>query len=149
MRIVAQRVSYAEVEVEGRVVGGIGLGLLLLLGVARGDTRAEAEYLLGKVLGLRVFEDEAGKMNRDVRQVNGSLLVVSQFTLLGDISRGLRPSFDRAAPPDLAEELYQYFVESASSRGIRVETGIFRSHMNVKSCNYGPVTILIDSEKVR
>lgn len=147
MRAVVQRVSRAKVTVEGQVTGEIGPGLLVLLAVGRGDSREEAEYLADKIAGLRVFEDEHGKMNCSVTEVGGSVLIVSQFTLYGDVRRGKRPSFDRAAPPEQARELYEYFVERLRSGGLSCETGIFQEMMRVELVNEGPVTILLDSSK--
>ncbi len=147
MRMVVQRVSRARVAVEGRTAGEIGAGLLVLLGIAKYDTRADAEYLADKVIGLRIFADEAGKMNRSVAETGGALLVVSQFTLYGDCRKGRRPGFDLAAPPDLARSLYEYFVEACRKRGVPVETGIFQASMAVELTNEGPVTIIIDSER--
>src|SRR5947209_1446903 len=126
MRLVIQRVSEASVAVNGSTVGSIRTGLLVLLGVARDDTPADADYLVDKVLGLRIFPDDAGKMNRSVQEANGALLVVSQFTLYGDCRKGRRPSFDRAAPPALAQSLYEYFVQAARRGPVPVETGIFQ-----------------------
>ncbi len=146
MRAVVQRVSRARVVVDSRVVGSIGTGLVVLLGIARTDTHADADYLIEKTLGLRIFPDADGKMNRDVREAAGQLLVVSQFTLYGDVRKGRRPSFDRAAPPEQARELYEYFVERARGRGIAVETGVFQAMMSVELVNEGPVTILCDSD---
>ena len=148
MRAVLQRVSEARVEVDGRVTGEIGHGLLVLLGVRDGDTRADVEYLLRKILGLRVFSDHAGKMNRSVADAGGALLVVSQFTLYADCRKGMRPSFDQAARPELARELYEAFVTLARAQGTRVETGIFQADMRVSLVNHGPVTIIIDSGKL-
>ena len=148
MRAVIQRVSRASVTVEGEVVGEIGKGLLVLLGVATGDEEAAAEYLADKTLGLRVFEDEAGKMNRSLAEAGGAVLVVSQFTLYGDVRKGKRPSFDRAAGPEEANRLYEYFVERVRAAGIQCETGKFQAMMDVELVNDGPVTILLDSEKV-
>src|SRR5271157_997643 len=148
MRAVLQRVSRAKVTVSGEVTGEIGLGLLVLLGVGAGDTRAEADYLAEKVVGLRIFEDAGGKMNLSVAEVSGALLVVSQFTLHGDARRGKRPSFDAAAPPREARELYEYFVEKIRAAGLRCETGRFQETMQVELVNEGPVTILLDSAKV-
>jgi D-tyrosyl-tRNA(Tyr) deacylase len=153
MRAVVQRVSRAKVTVNGEITGEIGLGLLVLLGVGAGDTRAAADYLAEKTIGLRIFEDAGGptgmkKMNLSVAEVGGALLVVSQFTLYGDARRGKRPSFDAAAPPDEARELYEYFVEKIRAAGLRSETGRFQETMQVELVNEGPVTILLDSEKV-
>lgn len=145
--MVVQRVSGASVEVEGKVTGAIEHGLLVLLGIAKYDTRADADYLADKVTGLRIFADEAGKMNRSVHDTGGALLVVSQFTLYGDCRRGRRPGFDQAAPPDLARALYEYFVEACRKRNVHVETGIFQASMSVRLCNEGPVTLICESEK--
>lgn len=147
MRAVVQRVSSARVEVEGRPVGEIGSGLLVFLGVAAEDDEKDVEWMVAKVAELRVFEDEAGKMNRAVEEAGGALLVVSQFTLLGDCRKGRRPSFDAAAPPERAEALYMRFVELARARGLGVETGVFRAYMAVSLVNDGPVTLLLDSRK--
>jgi D-aminoacyl-tRNA deacylase len=145
MRAVVQRVSRARVTVKGEITGEIGLGLLVLLGVGAGDTRTEADYLVEKTIGLRIFEDAGGKMNLSVAEVGGALLVVSQFTLYGDARRGKRPSFDGAAPPEQARELYEYFVEKVRASGVRSETGRFQETMQVELVNEGPVTILLDS----
>ncbi len=147
MRVVVQRVTRARVSVNGEVVGEIGIGLVVLLGVGVGDTRAEADYLVDKTIGLRIFEDAGGKMNLSVAEVAGALLVVSQFTLYGDARRGKRPSFDAAAPPEQALELYEYFVERVRAAGLRCETGRFQETMQVELVNEGPVTILLDSAK--
>lgn len=147
MRAVVQRVSRARVTVSGQVAGEIGLGLLVLVGVGRDDTRADADYLVEKTIGLRIFEDAGGKMNLSVADVGGALLVVSQFTLYGDVRRGKRPSFDAAAPPEQARELYEYFVEKVRAAGLRSETGRFQELMQVELVNEGPVTILLDSAK--
>ena len=147
MRAVLQRVTRASVKVEGESVGEIGPGLLVLLGVARDDTGEDARYLLGKVLALRVFDDAEGRMNLSVVERGGALLVVSQFTLYGDARRGRRPSWSDAAPPELAEPLYESFVAGARSAVARVETGSFRRMMEVELVNDGPVTILLDSRK--
>jgi D-tyrosyl-tRNA(Tyr) deacylase len=147
MRAVVQRVSRARVTVKGETAGEIGLGLLVLLGVGAGDTRTEADYLVEKTIGLRIFEDAGGKMNLSVAEVGGALLVVSQFTLYGDARRGKRPSFDGAAPPEQARELYEYFVEKVRASGVRSETGRFQETMQVELVNDGPVTILLDSGK--
>jgi D-tyrosyl-tRNA(Tyr) deacylase len=147
MRVVIQRVSQARVEVEGQSAGAIKRGLLVFLGVAKSDTRADAEYLADKVIGLRVFPDEAGKMNRSVVETGGALLIVSQFTLYGDCRKGRRPSFDGAAPPEEARALYEYFVGACRKRNVPVETGIFQAAMAVALVNDGPVTLICDSEK--
>ncbi len=145
MRAVVQRVSRAQVTVNGEITGQIGLGLLVLLGVGRDDTEADAIYLAEKIAGLRVFEDDQGKMNRSVQDVEGSVLAVSQFTLYGDVTRGKRPSFDAAAPPEKARQLYDFFVEQIRAAGLRCETGRFQEMMQVELVNEGPVTILLDS----
>lgn len=148
MRAVVQRVSRCRVLVEGKIVGKIGPGLLVLLGVGKGDSEAVADYLADKILGLRIFEDGDGKMNLSVQDAQGEVLVVSQFTLYGDVRRGRRPSFDNAARPDEANRLYQYFVEKICASGLRCETGVFQAMMDVELVNQGPVTILVDSEKL-
>jgi D-tyrosyl-tRNA(Tyr) deacylase len=147
MRAVVQRVSRAQVTVNGEITGQIGLGLLVLLGVGRDDTEADATYLAEKVCGLRVFEDDQEKMNRSLQDVGGSVLAVSQFTLYGDVRRGKRPSFDAAAPPEKARQLYQFFVEQIRAAGLRCEAGRFQEMMKVELVNEGPVTILLDSGK--
>jgi len=147
MRAVVQRVSRAEVKVNGEVVGKIRRGLLVLIGVAQSDAESDANYLAEKVAGLRIFEDEAGKMNRSAAEVNGAVLAVSQFTLYGDVRRGKRPSFDAAAAPQQARELYEYFVGRIRAAGLPCETGRFQEMMEVELVNDGPVTILIDSAK--
>jgi len=147
MRAVVQRVSRAKVAVAGEVAGEIGLGLLVLLGVGKQDSEAGADYLADKVIGLRIFEDDGGKMNRSVVDVGGAVLVVSQFTLYGDVRKGKRPSFDDAGPPQRARELYEYFVQRVRASGLRCETGRFQEMMEVELINEGPVTILLDSEK--
>jgi D-aminoacyl-tRNA deacylase len=147
MRAVIQRVSRAKVTVRGEVAGEIGPGLLVLLGVGTGDTREDADYLAEKTIGLRIFEDPEGKMNLSVADVSGALLVVSQFTLYGDVRRGKRPSFDAAAGPQPARKLYEYFVEKVRAAGLRCETGRFQEKMQVELVNEGPVTILLDSKK--
>lgn len=148
MRSVVQRVSRARVVVENQTVGDIRQGLLVLLGVAAGDAESDADYLVEKICTLRVFEDAEGKMNLDVSQVGGAILAVSQFTLYGDVRRGRRPSFDAAARPERARELYEYFVEKIHARGLRCETGQFQASMQVELVNHGPVTILLDSQKL-
>jgi D-tyrosyl-tRNA(Tyr) deacylase len=147
MRAVVQRVSRAQVAVQGEITGEIGLGLLVLLGVGRDDTEADALYLAEKIAGLRVFEDRQGKMNLSVKDVGGSLLTVSQFTLYGDVRRGKRPSFDEAAPPEKARALYEFFVSEIHAAGLPCETGRFQETMKVELVNEGPVTILLDSKK--
>jgi D-aminoacyl-tRNA deacylase len=147
MRAVVQRVTRATVTVDERVAGKIGNGLLVLLGVAHDDTNADADYLASKIASLRIFDDNEGKMNLSLKEIGGCLLVVSQFTLYGDVRRGLRPSWSDAAPPEVAEPLYEYFVESSRKLIGRVETGSFRKMMHVALVNDGPVTILLDSRK--
>lgn len=147
MRTVLQRVKEASVAVEGKTTGKIGPGLLVFLGVGKGDEKRDAEYLSGKVLNLRIFADEAGRMNRSVLDENGALLVVSQFTLYGDCRKGRRPGFDQAADPALARQLYNYFVDLLRGAGLAVETGIFQADMQVSLINDGPVTLLCDSRE--
>ena len=146
MRAVVQRVKESSVTVNGVCIGKIGKGLMVLLGVAEGDTRREADFLVDKILNLRIFEDEDGKMNLSLKNTGGALLVVSQFTLLGDCRKGRRPSFIQAAGPEKAEELYEYFVEKAKENGISVETGRFRAMMDVALINDGPVTLIMESK---
>jgi D-tyrosyl-tRNA(Tyr) deacylase len=145
MRAVVQRVGRCKVTVENRTVGEIGPGLLVLLGVGKGDTEAAADYLAEKITGLRIFEDNAGKMNISVLDKRGEVLVVSQFTLYGDVRRGKRPSFDAAARPEEARKLYEYFVARVRSTGLRCETGEFQATMQVELVNDGPVTIIVES----
>jgi D-tyrosyl-tRNA(Tyr) deacylase len=147
MRAVVQRVSKASVVVDEQVVGEIGTGLLVLLGVSTTDTEADADYLAEKIAGLRIFEDGDGKMNRSVADVGGAVLAVSQFTLYGDARRGKRPSFDAAARPERARELYDRFVAQIRQRGLGCETGQFQAMMAVSLVNQGPVTILLDSSR--
>jgi D-aminoacyl-tRNA deacylase len=147
MRAVVQRVSRAQVAVEGKTVGEIKRGLLILLGVTHTDTEADADYLAAKISGLRIFEDPKGKMNLDTAAVAGGILVVSQFTLYGDVRHGKRPSFDAAAPPERARQLYEYFVERIRAAGLSCQTGRFQEMMEVELVNDGPVTILLDSAK--
>lgn len=147
MRAVVQRVSRAEVRVEGRVVGKIERGLVVLLGVAGGDSEADAALLVDRIVGMRIFADAAGKMNLALAQVGGALLVVSQFTLLADTNSGRRPSFIRAAAPDDARRLYEHFVSLARNRGVTVGTGEFGAMMDVELVNDGPVTIILDSRE--
>jgi D-aminoacyl-tRNA deacylase len=148
MRAVLQRVTRAKVSVRGETVGEIDSGLLVLLGVAREDTEHDADYLADKVIGLRIFEDTDGKMNRSVTKSGGAILVVSQFTLLGNVRRGKRPSFDAAAAPSEAKRLYEYFVSKIREAGLLCETGRFQEMMEVELVNDGPVTILLDSAKL-
>jgi D-aminoacyl-tRNA deacylase len=148
MRAVVQRVSRAKVTVAGTIAGEIGPGLLVLLGVGKGDDEESADYLAEKIIGLRIFEDDGGKMNRSVMNVGGAVLVVSQFTLYGDVRKGKRPSFDDAAPPQRARELYEYFAGKIRAAGLLCETGRFQEMMSVELVNEGPVTILLDSAKV-
>ncbi len=148
MRIILQRVKQSRVEVEGKAVGQIGEGLLVLLGVGKEDQEQDVDYLVDKVVNLRIFEDEEGKMNNSVIDSGGEILVVSQFTLFGDCRKGRRPSYDRAAPPELAENLYELFVQKIKDRGIKVETGKFRAMMDVSLTNWGPVTLNLDSKKL-
>jgi len=141
-----QRVSSARVEIDGEVAGSIGRGLLVLLGVGQGDSEKQAHWLADKIAGLRIFEDEAGKMNLSVEEVGGSALVVSQFTLYGDCRKGRRPSFAGAAPPEEADRLYQVFVARLRERGLPVETGVFQAMMQVHLVNDGPVTVVVETE---
>ncbi len=146
MRAVVTAVTQASVSIGDETVGSIGRGYLILLGVAKADTRSEADLLARKICGLRVFSDEAGKMNENLAQIGGEVLVVSQFTLFADVKKGNRPSFFRAAGPETAEPLYEYFMEQIRSRGFPVEHGEFGAHMQVESVNDGPVTILYDTD---
>lgn len=148
MRAVVQRVAKASVQVSAECVGEIGQGLLVLLGVAEGDTERDVTYLADKTAGLRVFEDDQGHMNRSVSDVQGSVLVVSQFTLLGDVRKGKRPSFTAAAKPELANQLYQAYCARIATHGLEVEQGRFQADMQVALTNDGPVTILLDSRKL-
>ncbi|MGA3315365.1 MAG: D-aminoacyl-tRNA deacylase [Candidatus Korobacteraceae bacterium] len=148
MRAVVQRVGRATVKVGDEITGEIGKGLLVLLGVGQGDSEGDADYLAEKVAGLRIFEDEAGKMNLSVGEIGGAVLAVSQFTLFGDVRRGKRPSFDAAARPERARQLYEAFVEQIRALGLRCETGRFQEMMEVELVNRGPVTILLDSKKL-
>ena len=148
MRAVVQRVSSASVTTGGERLGAIGRGLVVLLGVATGDGEADAAYMAEKIANLRIFEDEAGKMNRSLIETGGAVLAISQFTLFGDCRKGRRPSFVEAAPPDVGRALYDRFCEAVRSHGVRVETGRFQAMMDVALVNDGPVTILVDSRKV-
>jgi len=147
MRAVVQRVRNASVEVSGEIVANIGNGLLVLIGVGQDDDRADADYLAEKIVNLRIFTDADGKMNHSILETGGSAIVVSQFTLYGDVRRGRRPSYSDAASPEKGKELYEYFVNRVRSSGVEVETGIFQATMLVSLTNDGPVTILLDSKK--
>ncbi|HBP65329.1 MAG TPA: D-tyrosyl-tRNA(Tyr) deacylase [Desulfosporosinus sp.] len=147
MRSVVQRVKQASVSVKGETVGKISTGLLVLLAVGQGDGEKEVTWIVDKIVGLRIFEDEAGKMNCSVQDVRGEILMVSQFTLYGDCRSGKRPSFMTAAPSEQAKALFKQIIEATRSRGLKVETGVFQAEMDVTLINNGPVTILLDSEK--
>jgi D-tyrosyl-tRNA(Tyr) deacylase len=151
MRAVLQRVASASVTAhinpEPKVTGKIDRGLLVLLGITHSDTKADADFLVDKIVHLRIFADEAGRMNRSLVEVGGALLVVSQFTLYGDSRKGRRPSFDRAAPAATARALYEYFVEAARATGVPVETGVFQAHMDVQLVNDGPVTLILETSE--
>ena len=148
MRAVIQKVSRAKVSVDGEIVGKIGAGILVLLGVSREDSERDAKYILDKTLNLRIFEDAEDKMNLSLLDINGELLVVSQFTIYGDARRGRRPSFIKAAAPEKAKQLYEFFVDEARKQIAKVETGKFQAMMDVELINDGPVTILLDSDKL-
>jgi D-tyrosyl-tRNA(Tyr) deacylase len=148
MRCVVQRVSRASVTVDGAVVGRIGAGLLVFVGVADGDGQADIEYTASKLLGLRIFPDADGKMNRSVVDVGGALLLISQFTLFGDVRRGRRPSFIEAAPPEAGRAVYEALLSLLRASGVPIEAGIFQAHMDVELVNDGPVTLLIDSRRL-
>ena len=148
MRAVVQRVDHASVTVDGQVTGACQKGLMVLFGVEAEDTPKDLQYIVDKVVGLRIFEDEAGKMNLSVKDVGGEILAVSQFTLYGDCRKGKRPSFDKAAKPDIANAYYERFVEALRAQGLNVGTGVFGAHMLVDLVNNGPVTILLDSKKL-
>ncbi|HKY71319.1 MAG TPA: D-aminoacyl-tRNA deacylase [Nitrospira sp.] len=145
MKAVIQRVTRASVEVEGRTVGTIGSGLLVLLGVAKGDGESDCRFMIEKLRGLRIFSDEAGKMNRSLAEVGGAILLVSQFTLLGNTRSGRRPGFDEAAPPEEAKQCYEEVMRGLKAQGTAVEAGVFAAHMKVELVNDGPVTFLLDS----
>lgn len=147
MRVVLQRVKQASVETGGEAVGEIGRGLLVLLAAGKEDSEEDVEYLVEKIINLRIFEDDAGKMNLSLTDVGGEVLVVSQFTLYGDCRKGRRPSFDKAAPPELAEDLYESFVQRLRDFGIPVQTGKFGAMMDVHLTNWGPVTLMLDSKR--
>ena len=146
MKAVVQRVSKANVKVKETIIGNINTGLVVLLGVGHNDTKKNADYLADKIVNLRIFEDDNGKMNRSLIDVKGDLLVVSQFTLMGDCRKGRRPSFINAASPDVASKLYLYFIEQTKTKGVKTETGEFQAFMDVSLINNGPVTILLDTE---
>ena len=146
MRVVLQRVRRAHVEVAGEMVGSVGAGLVVLVGVTHSDTRQDADYLASKIIQLRIFPDDARHMNRSLLDTGGGLLVVSQFTLYGDCRKGRRPSFDRAASPTLARELYEYFVQRLAASNVNVATGVFQAEMQVYLVNDGPVTLVLDSK---
>jgi D-tyrosyl-tRNA(Tyr) deacylase len=148
MRAIVQRVTHASVTVENQIIGEIGKGLVVLLGVALDDTQADSDYLAQKIVALRIFDDLAGRMNVSLKDAAGGLLVVSQFTLYGDVRRGLRPSWSDAAPPEVAEPLYEYFVQKCRELIGQVETGSFRKMMKVELVNDGPVTLMLDSRKL-
>lgn len=147
MRSVVQRVKHASVSVDGKMVGEISGGLLVLLALGQEDSVKEITWMVDKLVGLRIFEDEEGKMNRSVQEAGGEILMVSQFTLYGDCRKGKRPSFITAAPPDKAKLLFEQTVKETRERGVKVETGVFQAEMEVALINHGPVTILLDSEK--
>ena len=148
MRAVVQRVSEAQVEVENKTVGRVGKGLLVYLSVGKGDTQADAEFIAEKIVNLRIFADEAGKMNRSILEVRGGILLVSNFTLHGDCRKGRRPSFDAAAEPAMAQQLYEKVAEMTAQPGVTVEKGVFGAYMQVGSINDGPVTFLLDSSRL-
>ncbi len=145
MKAIVQRAKKAHVTVDNTIISSIGKGILVLLGVAHGDVEKDADYLVDKIINLRIFEDEAGKMNRSLIDVKGELMVVSQFTLMSDCRKGRRPSFTNAAPPDTARKLYEYFAARAASLGVPVKTGQFQANMDVSLINQGPVTLILES----
>lgn len=145
MKIVVQRTRFSSVHIEGQPTVTCGAGMTILLGVAKGDSEEDAKYLARKVSLLRIFEDDDGKMNRNISEVDGECLIVSQFTLYGDCRKGNRPGFDQAAPPEKANELYEFFIEQVRSHGITVHTGVFQAHMGVELWNDGPVTFILES----
>jgi len=147
MRVLVQRVSQASVSVNERIAGKIGPGLVVFLGVAQGDSKEDATYLANKAVNLRIFADQSSKFSLSALDTRGDILIVSQFTLLGDTRKGRRPDFTAAAPPELAKELYGFFVEQVRASGLKVETGLFREHMLVEIHNDGPVTVLLESKK--
>lgn len=145
MRLVVQRVDNASVKIENEIFSSIGQGYLILFGAEKGDTKAQADWLANKVSVLRCFSDENGKMNLSIKDVGGEILIVSQFTLAGDVKKGTRPSFDRAMPPKEANEMYEYFISKVKEQNIPVKTGVFGAHMEVKLLNNGPVTFVVDA----
>lgn len=147
MRAVVQRVTRAEVRTDGRIEGQIGKGLLVLLGVGKGDSQKEADFLLEKIIHLRIFEDQEGKLNLSLLDIQGELMLISQFTLYADCRKGRRPSFTDAAPPDIAKVIYEYFLEKAKATGLATAAGVFQAMMEVELVNSGPVTILLDTSK--
>ena len=147
MKAIVQRVRSASVEVEHKIVGQIGHGILIMLGAARGDSESDVDYMAGKIPLLRVFSDEAGKMNRSVIDIHGAILLVSEFTLLGDTTQGRRPGFDEAAPPEIARQLYEMTIDKLKASGLPVQTGVFGASMLVTLQNDGPVTFLLDSHR--
>lgn len=147
MRAVVQRVKEASVTVDNQIVGNISKGLLVFLGVGEGDSKADLNYIVDKTLGLRIFEDENDKMNLSVQDINGEILVVSQFTLYGDVRKGKRPSFIKSAHPEIGNAFYEEFIRKINEAGIKAESGKFGAHMDINLVNDGPVTILIDSKK--
>jgi len=146
MKALVQRVTTGSVSVSGRVIGKIGQGLVVLLGIARADSQEDARYLANKIINLRIFADEASEIALSALEIEGEILVVSQFTLLADLRKGRRPSFTEAAPPDKAKELYQFFIDQVRSTGLKVETGVFQEHMLVEIHNDGPVTLMLESK---
>lgn len=148
MRAVVQRVKEASCKVDGKTVGKIEKGILLFLGIGKGDEDKDLKYLVDKVLGLRIFSDDEGKMNLSLEDVEGEILIISQFTLYGDARKGKRPSFSNSSSPEIGEAYYKQFIEEVRSRGIKAETGVFGADMDIQLINDGPVTILLDSEKI-
>lgn len=149
MRAVIQRVNWSQVVVDGKVVARIGRGLLVLLGVGKEDNEKDVEFMLRKIPNLRIFEDEEGKMNRSLMEIGGELLLISQFTLYGNCRKGLRPSFEKAASPEQANQLYELLLKTLREQGVKVQNGVFGAHMQVSLCNDGPVTIILDSKERR
>jgi len=145
MLALIQRVSYASVEVNKEKISEIGKGILVFLGIEKNDTKKDSDYLASKIVNLRIFEDSQGKMNLSVKNISGEIMVISEFTLVGDCKKGLRPSFDRAMPPEEAEKLYRYFIEACKNSGITVKEGLFRSFMHISLVNEGPVTFFINT----